>query len=54
MYIDNVRIRFTEEIHCLKVVIEGSISTNKVNLIKEQLVDKLSALENSPCELEEY
>ena len=54
IYMGQVRIRFTEEMHSLKVVIEGSLSPNKVSFIKEQLMDKLSALENSPCELEEY
>jgi hypothetical protein len=53
-YIDGVRVRFTEEMHALQVVIEGSLAPEKVSLIKEQLIKKLSALENSPCELEEY
>jgi hypothetical protein len=53
VYIDGVRVRFTEGLQGLQVVIEGRLSGEKESLIKRQLVDKLSALENSPCELEE-
>jgi hypothetical protein len=52
--IQGVRVRFTEGLQGLQVVIEGRISAEKEGLIKRQLVDKLSALESSPCELEEY
>ncbi len=54
IYMDDVRIRFTEEMHALQVVIEGNLAPDKVSLIEAQLIDKLSALVNSPCELEEY
>ena len=54
IYINGIRIRFTEERHCLQVVVEGILSGDKVSLIKEQLLDRLAALENSACELEEY
>jgi len=54
IYLDGVRIRFTEEMHTLQVVIEGSLTPDKVSLIQEQLINRLSALVNSPCELEEY
>jgi hypothetical protein len=53
-YIGDVRIRFMEESHVVQVAIEGSLSTEQVNIIKKQLLEKTSALENSPCELEEY
>lgn len=52
--IDGVRLRFTEGLYGLQVVIEGSISGEKESSIKRQLMDKVSALENSPCELVEY
>ena len=52
--VEGVRVRFTEELQGLQVVIEGGVSDEKVSLIKRQLMDKLSILENSPCELEEY
>jgi hypothetical protein len=51
---DGVRVRFTEGLHSLKVVVEGSVSEEKENLIKRGLLEKVSALENVPCELEEY
>ena len=53
-YIGDVRVRFMEESHVIQVVIEGSLSTEQVAMIKKQLLEKISALENSPCELEEY
>ena len=54
IYRDDVRIRFTEEMHSLEVVIEGGLAPDKVRSIQGQLIEKLSALINSPCELEEY
>jgi hypothetical protein len=54
IHMDSLRIRFTEEMHSLQVMIEGDLPPDKVRRIKEQLVDKLSVLQNSPCELEEY
>jgi hypothetical protein len=51
---DDVRIRFTEEMHSLQVIVEGDLVPNKISLMQQQLIDKLSALVNSPCELEEY
>jgi len=52
--VDGVEVRFTEELYSLQVVVEGSISEQKESLIKSQLLEKLSALMNSPCMLEEY
>jgi hypothetical protein len=52
--IDGVKLRFTEGLYGLGVVIEGSISGEKEGSIKRQLLDKVSALENATCELEEY
>ncbi len=52
--IDAIRIRFTEEMHGLQVMIEGPLAPDKVGFIQAQLIKKLSALLNSPCELEEY
>lgn len=54
VYVDGVRVRLTEEMHDLQVVIEGSLTPTKVSLIKQQLIDRLSVLVDSPCELEEY
>ena len=54
IYMDDIRIRFTEEMYSLQVVIEGDLAPHKISSINQQLVDKLSALVNSPCELEEY
>jgi len=54
IYMDDVRIRFTEEMHSLQVIVEGDLVPNKISLMQQQLIDKLSALVNSPCELEEY
>ena len=52
--VDGVRVRFMEESHVVQVVVEGNLPTDHVNMMKKQLVQKISALENSPCELEEY
>jgi len=54
MTIDGVRLRVTEGLQGLHVVVEGRIAGKKESLIKRQLIDKLSTLENSPCELEVY
>ena len=51
---DDVRIRFTEEMYGLQVTIEGGLAVDKINSIQGQLLKKLSALFNSACELEEY
>jgi len=40
--------------HGLQVMIEGPLAPDKVGFIQAQLIKKLSALLNSPCELEEY
>ncbi|MGD8402092.1 MAG: hypothetical protein PVJ21_00415 [Anaerolineales bacterium] len=53
-YIDGVRVRITEGDYDLQIVIEGEISDEKESLIKRQLLEKVSALVNSPCEVEEY
>lgn len=52
--VNGVRVRFTEELNDLQVVIEGTLSTEQVRLIQRQLLEKLSVLVNAPCELEEY
>lgn len=54
IYMDDIRIRFTEEMHGLQVMIEGDLAPHKVSLIKQQLTDKLAVLVNSACEVEEY
>jgi hypothetical protein len=53
IYIDDVRVRFKEEMHSLQVVVEGGLAPHKVRLIKEQLIARLSTLEDSPFEVEE-
>ncbi len=52
--IDGVRVRFTEEQYSLQIVMEGRLSNEQESLIKGQLLDKVSTLVNSPCEVEEY
>ena len=52
--IDGVRVRFTEGLNGLQVIIEGELPGEKEGLIKRQLLDKLTILENSACEVEEY
>jgi len=52
--IDGVRVRFTEEQHRLQIVIEGQISDEKESLLKRQLLEKVSALVNAPCQVEEF
>jgi len=54
IYIDGVKVRFIEEMHSLQVVVEGNILDKKLNVIKQQLFDKFSALENAPCILEDH
>jgi len=52
--INGTRVRFTEEQYSLQVVIEGALSDKQVILIKQHLIEKVSALLNAPCEVEEY
>lgn len=52
IHVDGVKVRFVEEHHSLKVVIEGDLNFYKINHIKESLIAKLSKLENTPYTFE--
>jgi len=52
--LDGVRVRFKEELHALQVMIEGQVSDKKIRLIKQDLLDRVTTLENAPCVVEEY
>jgi len=54
IYIDAVRVKFVEESHCLQVSVEGELPVETINILKESLVNKLSALENTACDIEDY
>ncbi len=54
LYIDEVRVRFVEESYLVRVTVEGELPELMLKLIRKSLLDKLSALENCPCEIEEY
>lgn len=54
IYIDGVRVRFVEDRYCLKVCVEGELPIETISVLKESMLDKLSALENTPCDIEVY
>jgi hypothetical protein len=54
IYVDEVRVRFVEERFLVRVTIEGELPELTLKLIQQNLLEKLSVLENSPCELKMY
>ena len=54
IYIKGVRIKFVEESHCLQVTVEGELSVETISILKESLLNKISVLENTTCNIETY
>ncbi len=49
--IDDVVVRYVEEFHCVQVTVEGELPENIINLLKDDLLTKVSLLENTKYEL---
>ncbi|GAA5213550.1 hypothetical protein ACFSJ3_03330 [Corallincola platygyrae] len=54
IYVDGVRVRFVEKMHCLTVTVEGSLSNQTLTSMKEQLISNLNELERSEWTINEY
>ncbi len=49
--IEGVVVRFVEEMDCIQMTLEGELPQKTLDALTRDLLNKLSALENSPCEL---
>lgn len=54
IYVDDVKVRFLEEHHALVVTVEGVLPDAMINQMQQSLLERLSALENTPCAVEVY
>ena len=54
IYVDGVKVRFIKDWYCIQVNIEGSLPAEKINILQQQLLTKLSQLQNVPCVVENY
>ena len=54
IFINNVKIKFVEERYYIQVSIEGELSNKIVRTLKQQLLAKVSVLENTACEIEDF
>ena len=51
--VDGIVVRFTEESHSIRVMVEGRLSTERLREIQESVRNKLSALDGAAWEIEE-
>ena len=49
--VQGVVVRYVEEMHSIKITVEGDLPEEILEALARDLVGKLSALENAPCEL---
>ncbi|MCU7920271.1 MAG: hypothetical protein KZQ95_18215 [Candidatus Thiodiazotropha sp. (ex Epidulcina cf. delphinae)] len=54
IYVDGIKVRFVEEDFAIEVTVEGALPDSTIELMQQTLLERLSALENAPCELEIY
>ncbi len=54
IYINGIRVRFVEEHHCLQVTVEGELADETIQVLKKDLLTKISKLENAECDIESY
>ncbi|NRA15564.1 MAG: hypothetical protein HRU04_08715 [Oceanospirillaceae bacterium] len=52
--ISGIVIRFVEDMDIIQVTVEGILPNNLIECIKKDTLDKITALENAPCELVSY
>ena len=53
-HINDVKVKFVERDECLQVTVEGSLSNEIIETLKKCLLDRLSVLQNTTCEIENY
>lgn len=46
-----VVVRYVQNTHCIQITVEGDLPRQTLDLLTQDLLDKLSTLENSTCEL---
>jgi hypothetical protein len=49
--VEGVVVRYVEEMDAIQVTVEGDLPQKTLDALTHDLIDKLSALENTPCEL---
>jgi len=49
--VEGVVVRYVEEMHAIQMTVEGDLPQNTLDALTRDLLDKLSKLENTPCEL---
>ena len=49
--IEGVVVRFVVEMDCIQMTVEGELPQKTLDALTRDLIDKLSELENAPCEL---
>ena len=52
--VDGVTVKFKEDWYCLQVTIEGDLAPAIINTLKNELLNKLSKLQNIKCIMDEY
>lgn len=52
--INDIVVRFVEDMDVVQITVEGVLPDDVIERIKKDTLDKLSALENSPCKLVVY
>jgi len=52
--INGITIRFVEEMDVIQAIVEGALPDELIERIKKSTLEKISALENTPCELASY
>lgn len=51
LYIDGIKVRYKANLYHIEVIIEGKLSEDKLELLKQNLRHKLSKVENMACEV---
>jgi len=49
--VEGVVVRYVDEMDSIRMTAEGELPQKTLDTLARDLVDKLSALENAPCEL---
>ncbi len=52
IFINEVRVRYVDNGRNICVYVEGNLPQNQLAILQEDLIDKLTILENSPCVIE--
>jgi hypothetical protein len=51
--VEGVVVRYVEDMHYIQMTVEGDLPKQTVHALASDLRDKLAALENTPCKMNE-